>query len=129
MSTYKFYQDSYDRLLKSGMFFEFHPNLTGDWYTDKDEWIKIQQGKLTNHGNEVYLDQEEIDLNRIEELQNNVESKELIIEDLKQQLEIIKTELTYVHDALSAAVENGVQINIGIVVGQTMVRLENLIYK
>lgn len=129
MSTYKFYQDSYDRLLKSGMFFEFHPNLSGDWYNDKDEWVKIQEGRITNHGNEVYLDQEEADLNRIEELENALQSAKLTMEDVKQQLELITAELTHIHDALSSAVENGVQMNIGIVVGQTMVRLENLIYK
>ena len=31
----------YDRLLKSGMFFEFYPNLTGNWEKDKIEWAKI----------------------------------------------------------------------------------------
>lgn len=31
--------DNYEKLLKSGMFFEFHPNLTGDWKSDCDWWV------------------------------------------------------------------------------------------
>ena len=31
-------KDSYDRLLKSGMFWEFYPQLTGEWEEDKDFW-------------------------------------------------------------------------------------------
>lgn len=34
-------KSEYDALLKSGMFFEFHPNLTGLWEKDKAEWGKI----------------------------------------------------------------------------------------
>ena len=29
------YRESYDKLLKSGMFFEFHPTWTGEWDKDK----------------------------------------------------------------------------------------------
>lgn len=28
-------KDNYDKLLKSGMFWEFHPELSGDWNKDK----------------------------------------------------------------------------------------------
>ncbi len=28
-------KENYDRLLKSGMFWEFHPELSGDWNEDK----------------------------------------------------------------------------------------------
>ena len=31
----------YDELLKSGMFWEFYPNLTGNWNTDKLQWGNI----------------------------------------------------------------------------------------
>lgn len=31
---------SYDLLLKSGMFFEFYPQLTGEWDKDKDFWYE-----------------------------------------------------------------------------------------
>ena len=30
---------SYEQLIKSGMFFEFYPNLTGDWKEDCDWWV------------------------------------------------------------------------------------------
>ena len=29
-------KDNYDKLLKSGMFWEFHPELSGDWNKDKN---------------------------------------------------------------------------------------------
>jgi hypothetical protein len=28
-------KENYDKLLESGMFWEFHPELTGDWGKDK----------------------------------------------------------------------------------------------
>lgn len=31
---------SYNMLLKSGMFFEFYPQLTGEWEEDKDFWYE-----------------------------------------------------------------------------------------
>lgn len=31
-------RENYDSLLKSGMFWEFHPHLTGEWERDK-EWF------------------------------------------------------------------------------------------
>lgn len=34
-------KNEYERLLKSGMFFEFYPQLTGIWEKDKIEWAKI----------------------------------------------------------------------------------------
>jgi hypothetical protein len=38
MTTYINIQtkERYDSLLKSGMFWEFHPELTGDWEKDKE---------------------------------------------------------------------------------------------
>lgn len=33
-------KNQYDKLLKSGMFFELHPELEGNWEADKDEFIK-----------------------------------------------------------------------------------------
>ena len=35
----------YDRLVKSGMFFEFYPQLTGNWRKDKEEWISSYRNK------------------------------------------------------------------------------------
>lgn len=31
----------YESLLKSGMFWEFYPELTGQWDKDKNQWRKI----------------------------------------------------------------------------------------
>lgn len=42
--TYKRYDD-YVRLLKSGMFFEFHPELTGDWGDDQKAWMDMKHAK------------------------------------------------------------------------------------
>jgi len=36
-------KNQYDLLLKSGMFFEFHPELTGDYEKDRDAWTVIYQ--------------------------------------------------------------------------------------
>lgn len=33
-------RESYDKLIKSGMAWEFHPWLTGNWDEDKDRYIK-----------------------------------------------------------------------------------------
>ena len=32
---------AYNLLLHSGMFWEFHPHLSGEWEKYKDEWKKI----------------------------------------------------------------------------------------
>jgi hydroxymethylpyrimidine pyrophosphatase-like HAD family hydrolase len=37
--------DDYTKLLKSGMFFEFHPELTGDWGNDQDKWLQYIKQK------------------------------------------------------------------------------------
>lgn len=34
-------EKEYKELVKSGVFFEFYPKLTGDWGRDKEEWFKI----------------------------------------------------------------------------------------
>ena len=36
-------KSDYLKLLHSGMFWEFHPELTGDWEKDKEEFIKIHK--------------------------------------------------------------------------------------
>jgi hypothetical protein len=40
----------YESLLKSGMFWEFHPELTGEWNKDKVQWKKIYN-KLKKYRN------------------------------------------------------------------------------
>lgn len=42
--SYKKY-DLYTKLIKSGMFFEFHPELTGDWGNDQEAWMKMEHLK------------------------------------------------------------------------------------
>ena len=34
-------EEEYLKVLKSGMFWEFHPELSGDYDQDKDEWKRI----------------------------------------------------------------------------------------
>jgi len=34
------YKSEYQQLLKSGMFWEFYPELSGEWTKDKNEFIK-----------------------------------------------------------------------------------------
>ena len=44
-------KNAYNSLLKSGMFWEFYPNLTGVWDDDKDFWFEEyieQMERVTN---------------------------------------------------------------------------------
>lgn len=34
-------EEEYKQLLASGMFFEFYPDLTGNYTKDREEWKKI----------------------------------------------------------------------------------------
>jgi hypothetical protein len=40
------FKDAYQKVLESGMFWEFHPELTGDYSKDKLEWETIYQNLL-----------------------------------------------------------------------------------
>jgi hypothetical protein len=44
-------KDAYNKLLKSGMFWEFYPQLTGDYEEDKDFWFEeyIEQMERMNN--------------------------------------------------------------------------------
>jgi len=44
-------EKDYFNLLKSGMFWEIYPQLTGDWDKDKDEYIKNEQWLNENFRN------------------------------------------------------------------------------
>ena len=35
------HREEYKSLLNSGFFWEFYPQLTGEWEKDKEEWEKI----------------------------------------------------------------------------------------
>ncbi len=41
-------KDTYFKLLKSGMFWEFHPELIGEWEKDKSKWSKIYKKMKDN---------------------------------------------------------------------------------
>lgn len=46
-------KEDYFLLLGSGMFWEFHPELTGKWNKDKEKWAKIwtaQKNKVESKG-------------------------------------------------------------------------------
>lgn len=38
-------KEEYIKLLKSGMFWEFYPQLSGEWEKDKDKWLMIMAEK------------------------------------------------------------------------------------
>jgi hypothetical protein len=35
-------KEYYEEVLKSGMFFEWYPELTGDWSKDESTWVNLQ---------------------------------------------------------------------------------------
>jgi hypothetical protein len=39
-------KDYYDAVLKTGMFFEWYPSLTGDWEIDEVKWKFIQENQF-----------------------------------------------------------------------------------
>ena len=116
----------YHKLLDSGMFFEFHPELSGDWELDKNIWNDINSSKVSN---ETYLDLEN-NIQTIEtELREKIMQLEYKLEDARDTVEIIQSEIQSILSALSNAVENGIQLNIGIVLGQTMSKLSDIANK
>lgn len=121
-------KQSYKELLNSGMFYEFYPELTGNWSKDKDAWNRIQNSNPVKP-NETYLDVENHSKSVEEQLRERILQLELNLEDSKEHIQIIHSELSSILSALSNAVENGVQLNIGIVVGQTMSTLSDIVYK
>ena len=121
------FKQSYKELLNSGMFFEFHPELSGDWDKDKHDWYEMNNNPIVS--NETYLDVENNIKSVEEQLRERITYLESLIADTKEEIEIIESELQSVLDALQNAVENGVQLNIGIVVGQTMSKLSDIIGK
>jgi hypothetical protein len=108
---------------------------TGDWYrkylmTYEDiimEEFKKQIMKGTP--NETYIDLENNQKSFEEHLRERILKLEYLLEDTRDELQIIQIELQSILNALQNAVENGVQLNIGIVVGQTMSKLTDIIGK
>jgi hypothetical protein len=79
--------------------------------------------------NETYLDVENNIKSVEEQLRERILRLESLLEDTRDEIQIIQTELESILNALYNAVENGVQLNIGIVVGQTMSKLSDIIGK
>jgi hypothetical protein len=79
--------------------------------------------------NETYLDVENNQKSVEEQLRERILRLESLLEDTRDEIQIIQTELESILNALYNAVENGVQLNIGIVVGQTMSKLSDIIGK
>jgi hypothetical protein len=108
---------------------------TGGWYrnymmTYEDrimEEFKKQIMKGTS--NETYLDVENNIKSVEEQLRERILQLELKLEDAECEIEIIQSEVKSILSALSNAVENGVQLNIGIVLGQTMSKLTDMLHK
>ncbi len=45
---------AYNTLLKSGMFYEFYPQLTGNWDEDKDFWFEEYMEQMERMKNRQY---------------------------------------------------------------------------
>jgi molecular chaperone GrpE (heat shock protein) len=110
----------------------------GDWYINyitnydnkmMEKFNKQIMNNTTVNSNETYLDVENNQKSTEEQLRARILNLESILEDTKDEIEIIQSELESILDALQNAVENGVQLNIGIVLGQTMSKLSEIIGK
>jgi predicted ribosome quality control (RQC) complex YloA/Tae2 family protein len=108
---------------------------TGDWYrkylmTYDDKIMKeFNKQIMKGTANETYLDVENNIKSVEEQLRERILRLESLLEDTRDEIQIIQTELESILNALYNAVENGVQLNIGIVVGQTMSKLSDIIGK
>jgi hypothetical protein len=108
---------------------------TGDWYrkylmTYDDKIMKeFNKQIMKGTANETYLDVENNIKSVEEQLRERILKLESLLEDTRDEIQIIQLELQSILDALQNAVENGVQLNIGIVVGQTMSKLSDIIGK
>lgn len=60
-------REEYEKLLKSGMFWEFHPQLSGEWEKDKNEWVIIQNELKKLREKQLYNINEGISKKFIEE--------------------------------------------------------------
>jgi hypothetical protein len=78
--------------------------------------------------NETYLDVENNIKSVEEQLRERILRLEDKLEDATCELNIIKSEVQDMLTALSTAVENGVQLNIGIVLGQIMSKLTDILH-
>ena len=108
---------------------------TGHWYrkylTSYDDKVmkEFKNQIMKGTANETYLDVEDNIKSTEEQLRERITHLESLIEDTRDEILIIQSELESILNALHNAVENGVQLNIGIVVGQAMSKLTEIIGK
>lgn len=83
-------KEEYELLLKSGMFWEFHPELTGDWEKDKFEIL------TTDNLKESYLKIKDAQNKLREDFNNLVKQEESILEDYVKSLDYSEKEEDYI---------------------------------
>lgn len=105
------YKEHYDKMLASGMFFEWNPTLSGEWEKDYAIWIEKYAKPITNEIKDVLQPKYIVDL----PMPNYV-----------YELEQIQDRLENIIDALQNAIEKGNDLHLGIVVGQTLSQLKDI---
>ena len=97
----------------------------GDWYS---KYLMTYDNKIMEEFNEQIMKETCVEEPSSEEqLKERILQLEGKLEDASCELEIIKSEVKDMLSALSTAVENGVQLNIGIVLGQIMSKLTDIL--
>ncbi len=109
------YKKHYDKMLASGMFFEWNPELSGDWESDRRKWID-------KWGNGVKAEELEVDTQE----QYPEECPDLPELNYQADLEHIVKRLEHIIEALDRAVESGNDLHLGIVIGQTLIQLKDI---
>ena len=89
--------EDYNKLLKSGMFWEFHPELSGEWEKDKDEFIKYHKELKDNLNKNKSLLSEETHVKLTKTLNQDK------IDDLKEK---IKIDQKHLQDMMKYTEEN-----------------------
>ncbi len=102
------YKKHYDKMLASGMFFEWNPELSGDWESDRRKWID-------KWGNGVKAEELEVD------------TQEQYPEECPDLPELnYQADLEHIIEALDRAVESGNDLHLVIVIGQTLIQLKDI---
>ena len=112
-------KERYDYMLyNSGMFWVWNPEMKGVWDKDKDAWLC----KYGMEGNEEIQKNSIAMKKRINELENAISTT---ITDVQR----IQVKIEEIVKALSSAVEQGNQLHIGIVLGQSIQQLSDIAHK
>lgn len=124
----------YDGLLESGMFYEWYPTMSGTWDADKENWSslydEILKSRKTVEDNQKNIFDETINNYKEEIIKRNtrIEFLEGSVKRSDERLENVVNKVESVIDALGRAIEQGNQLNIGIVLGQSLQQLSAAIY-